>query len=81
MVYFEFLISVILMGVKVVLIFIFLMSEDFEQFFSFISAIQDFSVVNSLFSSVPFCESGLLGYWCLTSHVFYEFYIVTLCRM
>ena len=52
----EFLILAILIGVgwtlRVILICISLMTKDFEHFFKCFSAIQDSSVVNSLFSSV-----------------------------
>ena len=37
----------------VVLICISLITKDFEHFFKCVSAIQDSSVVNSLFSSIP----------------------------
>jgi hypothetical protein len=53
----EFLILAILTGVRwnlrVVLICISLMIKDVEQFFRCFSAIQDSSVVNTLFSSIP----------------------------
>ena len=59
----EFLILAILTGVRwnlrVVLICISLMTKDVEHFFRCFSAIQYFSVENSLFSSVPHFLIGL----------------------
>jgi hypothetical protein len=52
----EFLILVILIGVRlnlrVILICISLITKDLEHFFRCFSGIQDYSVVNSLFSSI-----------------------------
>ena len=65
----EFLILAILTGVRwnlrVVLICISLMIKDVEHFFKCFSAIQDSSVVNSLFSSVPHFLIHLFGFFCL----------------
>ena len=56
----------ILMSVRwslgVVFIWISLMTKDFEHFFKCFSAIQDSSVVNSLFSSIPHFLIGLFGF-------------------
>ena len=46
----------------VVLICISLITKDFEHVFKCFSAIQDSSVVNSLFSSVPHFLIGLFGF-------------------
>ena len=47
---------------KVVLIFISLMTKDFEHFFKCFSALWDYSVVNSRFSSIPHFLTGLFGF-------------------
>jgi hypothetical protein len=65
-----FLIFAFLIGVRwnlrVALICIALMTEDFEHFFK--CFFQDSSVENSLFNSVPiFFSLGYLVYWCLIS--------------
>jgi hypothetical protein len=48
-------------NLRVILICISLMTKDVEHFFKYISAIQDSSVENFLFSSVPHSLIGLLG--------------------
>ena len=62
----EVLILAILIGIKwnlrVVLICISLITKDFEHFFRYFSVIQDSSVVNSLFSSIPHFLIGLFGF-------------------
>ena len=62
----EDLILAILTGVRwnlrVILICISLISKDFEHFFRSFSAIQDFSVVKSWFSSIPHILIGLFGF-------------------
>jgi hypothetical protein len=61
-----FLILAILIGVRwnlrVILICISLMTKNVEHFFKCFSDIQDYSVVNSLFSSVPHFLIGLFGF-------------------
>jgi len=61
----EFLILAILNGVRwnlrVILIYMFLMTKDVEHFFRCFSAIQVSSVEKSLFSSVPHFLIGLFG--------------------
>jgi hypothetical protein len=62
----EFLILAILNGIRwnlrIVLICISLMTKNLEHIFKFSSAIQDSSVVSSLFSSItPFALIGLFG--------------------
>jgi hypothetical protein len=68
----EVLILAILTGVRgtlrVILVYISLMTKDFEHFFKCFSAIRDSSVINSLFSSVPCFLIELFGvFWRLTS--------------
>jgi hypothetical protein len=62
----EVLILAILVGVRwnlgVILICIALIMKDFEHFFRSFSAIQDFSVVKSWFSSIPHILIGLFGF-------------------
>jgi hypothetical protein len=61
----EFFILAILIGVRwnlwVLLIWISLTTKDFEHFFKCFMAIQDSSVVNSLFSNIPYFLIGLFG--------------------
>jgi hypothetical protein len=63
----EFFILAILIGVRwnlrVILIFISLITKNFEHYFKCFSAIQDSSAVNSLFSSTPHFLIGLFGFF------------------
>ena len=63
----EVLILATLIGVglnlRVVLICISLITKDFEHFFRCFSVIQDSSVVNSWFSSIPHFLIGLFGFF------------------
>jgi hypothetical protein len=49
-------------NLRVILICISLMTKNVEHFFKCFSDIQDYSVVNSLFSSVPHFLIGLFGF-------------------
>ena len=84
-------------NLRVVLICISLITKDFEHFFRGFSAIQDFSVENSLFSSVAHFKIGLFGllvsnffgfclfvcfcFWCLTSWVLYKYWVLAICQV
>ena len=81
----EVLILAILIGIRwnlrVILVCISLITKDFEHFFRSFSAILDFLVVNSRFSSMPHFWLGCLAFWWLTSWVLYIFWILVLSQM
>jgi hypothetical protein len=59
-------------NLRVVLICISLMTKDFEQFFKCFLAIQDSSVVDSLFITIPDFLIGLFGFF---GSLLFEFFI------
>jgi hypothetical protein len=81
----EFLILAILICLKwnlrVVLICISLITNDFEYFFRCFSAICESSVMNPQISSIPNFLIGLFDFWWLASWVLYIFWILVVFQM